>query len=137
MVTQLRTVETDIHFGKIVRANYHTYEPKKIRGAKVIEQSDSGLCLVEFPAVAVRLDTSRAGDGFLDGIFRLDEADKWEDGIDISCFDGGYIKSINSLYQPDYFVTWNAGLEHHRKVLNEIVERFARYSPRIVRTKYW
>lgn len=136
MKAELRTVGTDIHFEKIIKIGIHTTTPEEIKGAKVIWQSDSGLCLVECPAVAVRLDTSRFGDGFLDGIFRLDETDKWQDGIEITSFDGELIERINSLYMPDKFLPWDNGLRHHRKVIDEILQKTCRYSSKAVKTLY-
>ena len=137
MKTELRTVGTEIHFGRIIPVTYLTYEPEKIKGGKIVRADDDGQFSVEAPAVAVRLNTSRYGKGFLDGFFRLNEANDWDPCLSILGFDGDFVDEYGSFYLADSFVAWDEGMQHHRIILEEMVQKFARYAPRIGETQYW
>ena len=137
MKTELRTVGTEINFGRIIPVTYLTSQPAEIKGGKVIRADDDGMYSVEAPAVAVRLNTSRWREGFLDGFFRLGEANVLDPFVQILGFDGDFVEEYGSLNLPDKFVPWGEGIGHHRRILDEVVQRFARYYPRIGETQYW
>lgn len=137
MKTELQTIGTDVQFGRPISVTFFTHKPQEIKGGKIRGVNDDGEYLVEAPASVVRLDTSRYGKGFLDGFFRLNEAGDWDPSLNVCGFDRDFIDDYCSLYLPDSFIPWGQGMQHHRHILDEVIERFARYNPRIVQTRYW
>jgi|GEM_PF-6045652 hypothetical protein len=136
METEIKSVGTDINFGRVVYVTFHAMQPAEVKGGRVTRVDYDG-CSVEAPAVAVRLYTSRYEKGFIDGFFRLNEGNDLDPPDPIWAFDGDFVKEHGLLYRSKSFVSWDEGIRHHIRILDEVANRFARHRPRFGGTLYF